>query len=388
MSKTAQIILQQRECMLALDSVCSEDTHEFDWIEIFVQNKKAEFRSYTSHLLLKYEIDIESCTIPEVIIKLSSKKLSEYIRCLPPERLELTFHAEESLEVRTENSFATFPVYLESADRNLIKPSSLVSVQIKRDLLGEWLKSFDAFIRPSDVRVYLTGAFISLSETHPAKKGVICLSGTVSDGLTLAHSVLETFQIEVVNEGKDRILLPKKMIDRLKVVCGQKKEDFFLLSWNEQEMYFSAEGKHFEMEGRTIMGDVKFALPALLDDEKLGVLKVGRNDLLSKLKRVMLFTDNNLKTISLRSDGQDKMVFTALQAQAGGAEEWLSIQSEGKLPEEIFYQGSCLMKVGRSLSSVNELSFCWKNGYDLLMVYPTQAAEVFSVYYLASAKVL
>ena len=310
MTTLIQAEVNREVLVSSLNAVAAVQTEgEVGWVQLNFAGEGWVIVSATSHnLSLKSTF---RCTYTGTgSLKVSGKQLSEYVRQLPGDTLQLNAEIPHRVSLKCGRSSAKFNLVQDPVSADVLIPKMECRIKIKAEALERWLGCFRDFVSVDDTRFYANGALIWLDSS----KG-LALHAVASDSLRLAKAELtDGLLAESVNS--DQVLVPKKTLDELKRYCASVDSDTeILLQWDQQTLYFSAETTDYVLLSRSISGKYPPYQAALPKEQNI-TLGVNQKSLQESVKRVLLFADTN-RLIKMNFDGP----FIDVQSHTQGMKE-------------------------------------------------------------------
>jgi DNA polymerase III subunit beta len=342
-----------RDVLVAsLNAVAAVQTEgEVGWVQFQFSGEGQVVVSATSHnLSLKSEF--RCAHTGSGVLKVSGKQLSEYVRQLPAENLQISAEIPQRLSIKCGRASAKFNLIQDPVNADVVLPKMSCAVRIKADHLEKWINCFRDFVSLDDTRFYANGALIWLDSS----KGV-ALHAVASDSLRLAKAEL-TDGILVDQLAPDQVLVPKKTLDEVKRFCSSVPSDTEVeMRWDESSLFFSVQAESYTLISRSISGKYppyQSALPQVANIK----LAVNQKDLLESVRRILLFAEKN-RLIKMRFDGPIIDVQSHTQGMKEG-EEQVELLSPAQEPFDVSFNGAMMAGILACVKG-SHVNLLWEN---------------------------
>lgn len=326
---------------------------ELGFVQIdFTGDKKVVFSSMNKNTSVLYETNVDH--EGSGIIKVPGKQFLEYIKVLPQTTISASIEKSTQLNLNCGSSSAKIQLVQDEIFTKLIPVDIGSSIRLKGDLLARWISSFKDFISYDDFRFYINGALI---KTETRGGDTVMLHSVASDTVRLSYATIFE-EIDIIDTNGGEVIVPKRVLEELKRMAISQPEKDFLLKWNAREISFTAETEGYMLSTKCITGiypAYQTAFPKAINAS----IEINLKELISAIKRSLIFVQSQDKTISLRFSGKTLKISNA-SPSLKEAQEIIELDSPVKHSFEVLYNGQYLAGI-LTLLSGSFVTFHWES---------------------------
>lgn len=279
---------------------------------------------------------------------INSKNLSDILRELPNEDLELFVDTNESvLKLNCKNiSYSLLITDTEDYPQVSFESNS-ESIKLKsKDIINIINKTFHA-ISTDETRVNLNGIYFQQLDSK--------LRAVAIDGHKLA--LLDLYNFDSTNQIlHDGVIVPKKGIMELKKLAESYIDTEFTIHLDESFLYASANEEYF-LSVRLIAREYP-KYQTVIPSKTSFSINLERNSLIDAVKRIKLLSNEKTNGIKL-SINETELAISANHPALGHAKEIIPISYQGKAMEIGFNAKYMVDSLG--VLDVNEITFEFNN---------------------------
>jgi DNA polymerase III subunit beta len=293
--------------------------------------------------LTVYASDLQTSMITEINVEAKQKGsiavpariLLDTLKNLPEQPVTFTIDEETySIEISSDNG--RYKLSGENATDFPRVPAvkNGTSVDIPSDILGRAISNTIFAASSDELKPAMTGVYINIADTNT--------TFVATDG----HRLIRYRRVDIVGEGGNTLILPKKALMLLKGSLPSDKTNV-KLEFNASNAFFSFD--NVKMICRLIderFPDYENAIPANNPNK----LTISRVDLLNSLKRISIYANKTTHQVRLKIAGSEIQVSAEDLDFSNEANERLSCEYEGE-DMEIGFNAKFLIEMLNNLDS-------------------------------------
>lgn len=276
--------------------------------------KKGAITITASDLETTMKTTVEANCNDEALVAIPAKLLLDTIKTFSNQPLTFNISDDFSIELASENgkyklngfNGEEFPATPTLEDTS--------SVSISSDVLSRAISKTLFATGNDDLRPVMNGVYFDFKE----------------DGLTFvatdAHKLVRYTRTDVKASGNSSFITPKKPLNLLKNVLSSTESDVEVI-YNDVNARFKFD--HIELISRLIDGKYP-NYEAVIPKENPNKLTIGKDSLLSSIKRVSIFASKTTHQVKLKMNGNELTVAAEDKEFANEAKETLSAAYEGE----------------------------------------------------------
>lgn len=279
---------------------------------------------------------------------INSKNLSDILRELPNEKLELFVDTQENvLKLNCKNINYSLLITDTEDYPQVTFESHTENIELKsRDIINIINKTFHA-ISTDETRVNLNGIYLQQLESK--------LRAVAIDGHKLA--LLDLYDFGFNNQVlRDGVILPKKGIMELKKLAEAYIETELILNLDESFLYACANEECF-LSVRLIAREYP-KYQTVIPSKTSFSISIERSALIDAVKRIKLLSNEKTNGVKL-SINQSELIISANHPALGHAKEIIPISYQGKEMEIGFNAKYMIDSLG--VLDVNDITFEFNN---------------------------
>ncbi len=220
-------------------------------------------------------------------VLINSKSISDIVRLLPEENINLKMCEGERLRLRSGKSSFAFNCLSPLDFPRLLPPDSKSTLRVNAKKLGDLVTKMLFAIPVDKTRYNVIGANLVISGNR--------LTLTSTDNYRLVHTYIE---LENPDQHEVNIILPKKaFVEITKVLESCNGEAF--LSYLQNKLFVVTEHKTLMCQ---VLDGTFPDLVSAIPTEAKNILKFKRVDLIAAARRVDIFSADNVLTMSILDD--------------------------------------------------------------------------------------
>ncbi len=302
------------------------------------------------------QLEIE--TTDEGSLAVPARQLLDTLKSLPEQPLSITIDAENySLEITSYNGH--YKLAGEGAEDfpRRPEPDGDVKVKMSSEVLSEAIANTLFAVSNDELRPSMTGMYSKLDANG--------ITFVATDG----NRLVKYFRSDVSSEEASSLIIPKKALSLLKVSLPTDNTDI-LAQFSGRQAFFTY--NNTELSCRLIdenFPDYENAIPT----DNPNILEIGRNDLMSTLKRLSIYANKTTNQIRLKLSGSQLQVFAEDLDFSNEANETLTCSYEGE-EMEIGFNVKFLIEMLSNLSS-KEINFAFSTPSRAGVIKPAEKAD-------------
>lgn len=273
-------------------------------------------------------VSIESEKNKKGSMVITGKKFISLIKQLPEEEVKIT-QKENSVEVVCKNSKYTFPCMDYEEFPKLPKFTGDVSVKINGDILRNAIDKVRFCIDPEEPRPHFRGGLFDIKEDS------LNFIGTDTKRLAL---------FKIVSEGRNgnpyKCLLPFKLMGIISMLADSGESVDLSIGKNQIVLNF----KDTYLVSQLLAGSEDFPdyAKVIPSEKQLKYAYLNREELLSTLKRISLFTSERYNKVKM-SIGKNVLILSVNSPDVGEAHEKIEIEYAGEQEQDLAFPPTYLI---------------------------------------------